>query len=93
MRAAASLPGLWTVACLLLSGCSTAPPSTIRIPVPVECRVQTPARPAMPTESLGEGVELDRFIASAQAEIEIREGYEGELRAALDHCMEPIAAM
>lgn len=77
----------------LLIGCGTAAPQRISVPVPVECRVQTPARPAMPTDSLAPGVDLDRFIVSAIAEIEIREGYEIELRAALASCMEPIAAM
>ena len=40
----------------------------------------------MPTESLSLGVDLDRFAASAMAEIELREGYEGELRVALEKC-------
>ena len=59
--------------------------------VPVACRVQTPVRPAMPTAALSPGVSLDRFAASATAEIELREGYEIELRAALDACTAPIA--
>lgn len=63
----------------------------MKVPVPVECRVEVPARPAMPTESLSPSVDLDRFSASALAEIELREGYEGELRAALDECAKPIA--
>jgi hypothetical protein len=68
-----------------------APIQTVKVPVPVECRVEVPARPAMPTESLSPSVDLDRFSASALAEIELREGYEGELRAALDECAKPIA--
>ena len=59
--------------------------------VPVACRVQTPVRPAMPTAALSPGLSLDRFAASATAEIELREGYEIELRAALDTCTAPIA--
>ena len=41
----------------------------------------------MPTESLKPGVTLDRFAAAAIAEIERREGYEGELLAALTACV------
>jgi len=69
-----------------LAACGAAPIQTVKVPVPVECRVQMPARPAMPTESLAPGVNLDQFSASAMAEIELREGYEGELRAALEQC-------
>jgi hypothetical protein len=73
-----------------LAACGTAPLHTVTVPVPVECRAQTPARPAMPTEALAPGVSLDRFIAASQAEIELREGYEGELRAALEQCTAPL---
>jgi len=64
----------------------------VKVPVPVECEVEVPARPAMPTEALSPGVDLDRFSASALAEIELREGYEGELRAALGACVRPIGS-
>ena len=73
-----------------LCGCGTAQLQTVKVPVPVECRVQTPARPALPTEALAPGVDLDRFVAAAQAEIELREGYEAELRAALEQCTAPL---
>lgn len=73
-----------------LAGCGVSPLQTVKVPVPVECRVQTPARPAMPTEALTPGVDLDRYVAASQAEIELREGYEGELRAALAQCTAPI---
>ncbi|MDM0007206.1 hypothetical protein QTI51_17280 [Variovorax sp. J22G73] len=71
----------------LLAACGVAPVREVKVPVPVECRVDTPARPAMPTEALAPGVDLDRFSASALAEIELREGYESELRAALGQCV------
>jgi hypothetical protein len=74
----------------VLSACGVAPIQTVKVPVPVECRVEVPARPAMPTELLSPGVDLDRFSASALAEIELREGYEGELRAALGACIRPL---
>lgn len=72
-----------------LGACGMAPLQTVKVPVPVECDVQVPARPAMPTEGLSPGVDVDRFSAFAMAEIELREGYEGELRAALTECVKP----
>lgn len=73
----------------VLGGCS-ATVAPLRVPVPVECRESEPARPSMPTEVLTPGVALDAFAAAAMAEIERREGYEGELRAALRNCTAPI---
>lgn len=73
-----------------LTACGVAPIQTVKVPVPVECRVEVPARPAMPTEALSPGVDLDRFGASVLAEIELREGYEHELRAALGECIKPL---
>lgn len=49
----------------------------------VECRAGTPASRAMSTESLAPGVNSDHFAAFVVAEIELREGYEGELWAAI----------
>lgn len=83
---------LWAAAglCAVLAGCGVSPLQPVKTPIPVECRVQRPARPAMPTEALAPGVDLDRFAAVAMAEIELREGYEGELTAALDACAKPM---
>lgn len=75
---------------LLSAGCTTASQRQISVPVPIECRVQTPVRPGMPTERLVLGVDLDAFVAAAQAEIEIREGYEIELNEALSICTTPV---
>ena len=85
---------LWAVAglCVAVVGCGVAPVQPVKTPIPVECRVQRPARPAMPTEALAPGVDPDRFSAAAMAEIELREGYELELNAALDVCTAEIAA-
>lgn len=79
----------------LLSGC--AAPSAprvqqVNVPVPVPCRESEPPRPAMPTEALAADVTLDAFAAAAIAEIERREGYEGQLRAALAACTAPLEA-
>lgn len=81
---------LLAAAALLLGGCGHVTMKPVRVPVPVECRVDMPSRPAMPTEALAPGVVLDSFVAASQAEIEIREGYEGELRAALTTCTAPL---
>lgn len=78
---------------VLLSGCASAPQLVqVRVPVPVECRVATPARPAMPTDAIAPGATLATKVGAALAELEIREGYEGELRAALEACTAPVAA-
>ena len=80
----------------LLAGCQAAPERVVlqqvKVPIPVECREPVPDRPAMPTESLKPGVRLDRFAKAAMAEIERREGYEVQLRAALDNCRKPISS-
>ena len=60
-----------------LAGCGVAPLQVVKVPVPIECNVGVPVRPAMPTEALGPGVDLDSSSASTTAEIELREGYEG----------------
>ena len=71
------------VSAVYLTGCSTAPQTrTITIP----CRIVTPSRPIMPTESLPVDASLDAFVQAAAAEIERREGYEQELRAAIGAC-------
>ncbi|RYF06334.1 MAG: hypothetical protein EOO31_10225 [Comamonadaceae bacterium] len=41
--------------------------------------------PAMPTEALRLGATVDDFARAAMAEIERREGYEGELLTALEN--------
>jgi hypothetical protein len=74
-----------------LAGCSTAPPRVeiqrVNVAVPVECKEQAPPRPGMPTESLHPGADVDQFAQAAMAEIERREGYEVQLRTALQSCI------
>lgn len=84
MTRARSVWALATTAALL-AGCATQV-QQLKVPVPVECRAVVPTRPAMPTEALAPRVDLDRYVAASQAEIEVREGYEIELRAALSEC-------
>ena len=68
------------------------PPDSVAsmVPVPVECKEPVPARPVMPTEGLATTATLDQFAQAAMAEIERREGYEGELLAALENCRKPV---
>lgn len=76
---------------LLLAGCATTPGvTTIKVPVPVECRETVPDRPVMPTEQFTEKPALDVYQRAARAELEIREGYEIQLRTALEACTAPI---
>lgn len=80
---------IWAAACSICSaaflmGCSAQ--QVQRVAVPIPCRVAIPARPIMPTESLPVDASLDAFVQAAAAEIERREGYEVELRAALGAC-------
>lgn len=77
--------------CAALAGCATpGAPHIVQVPVPVPCPAAVPDRPAMPTETLPDGAGLDVFVAAAIAEIERREGYEGQLRAVLENCIAPI---
>lgn len=71
---------------LLLAGCAAGAPQRVNVPVPVECRVQTAARPAMPLDALPAEYSVDAWIAHAIAEVEVREAYERELVAALAVC-------
>ncbi len=82
-------------ACTVLAGCATrnhVEVQRVNVPIPVECKEPVPARPAMPTEALRQGATVDDFARAAMAEIERREGYEGELLTALENCRAPMAA-
>ncbi len=87
MRAAVLLLGV-----MALVGCaSPAPAGRTLVPVPVECREPVPDRPAMPTELLLPGASPWVLMRAALAEIDRREGYEAQLRAALVACSAPIS--
>ena len=79
----ATIAAVLFVSAVYLSGCA-ADPQTRTITVP--CRVTMPARPLMPTDGLTPDATLDAFVQAAAAEIERREGYEAELRAAIGAC-------
>ena len=85
---------LLIAAAALLAGCGTTPPRVVMqrvyVEVPIACPEKAPDRPVMPTEHLPEGVGTDAWVQAGQAEIERREAYEIELRAALANCTKPI---
>lgn len=74
-------------AAALLAGCNTtARLVTVSVPVAIACQVEEPARPSMDTETLPIDAPVDEQSRAMRAEIDRREGYEGELRAALKAC-------
>ncbi len=75
------------LALLMLAGCAApGKPVQVRVPVPVACQVVEPARPMMDTDTVSIDAQVDELARAMRAEIERREGYEGELRAALSAC-------
>ena len=82
------------IAACALSACAVGGKNVeiqrVNVAVPVECKEPIPDRPAMPTEALRPGATVDQFAQAAMAEIERREGYEGQLLAALVICTRAI---
>lgn len=74
----------------VLTGCSTVKHVQVKVPVPVACSEQIAPRPVMPTEQLAPGVEPFILLRAALAEIDRREGWSGELLAALRACTAPV---
>lgn len=84
-------------AAVLLAGCGATPPGRVeiqqvKVAVPVPCDEPEPERPNMPTEHLPTGADVDMYVQAAGAELERREGYEIQLRAALTNCKQPLKA-
>ncbi|HEY8357055.1 MAG TPA: hypothetical protein VIL30_06295 [Ramlibacter sp.] len=75
-----------------LAGCATSPQLVpVKVSVPVECRVDKPQRPAMPfSDAPAPAAALDSHVAAMLAEIELRDGYELQLVAALETCTAPL---
>lgn len=90
MKKARDFLVLWlliVLAAWALSGCATTERVVqVRVPVPVACQVAEPVRPMMDTDQLSIDAGIDEQARAMRAEIERREGYEGELRAALRAC-------
>lgn len=78
---------------MLLTGCGTMQTSvqTVKVAVPVPCDAEVPSRPIMPTDAVPLDLPRDRFAfelgRAALAEIEVRQGYEDRLLAALKSCL------
>lgn len=81
---------------LALTGCASEPVVVDRVvnqSIPVKCKAVKPVRPVMPTEVLAAEANEYEVVRAALAEIDVREGYEGLLVAALDQCLrEPTGA-
>jgi hypothetical protein len=76
----------------VIAGCAAPLPTLqpVKVPVPVPCQETVPDRPAMPTEAFAQKPTVDAFVQASAAEIERREGYEKQLRTALQACIAPI---
>lgn len=76
---------------VVLSGCAATETRyvdrVVNNAIPVKCEAEKPVRPVMPTEVLPENATEFEVVRAALAEIDIRDGYEGLLVAALDQCL------
>ena len=91
MMRAAVLCIMLVMACLLLSGCASAPqviekPVEVKVPVPVPCKAPDVPVPAWPLASVPASASDFDFFKAALAEIELLKGYEARLLAALGAC-------
>lgn len=70
-----------------LAGCEAVPRVVqVRVPVPVACQVEEPQRPALGIDSMPIDAPVDELVRNLRADHDVRDGYEGELRAALRAC-------
>lgn len=69
---------------LIISGCATNAPKETALPIFVPCKVETPADPtyryAPPYDSVYDAVR------DLLGDVKVRDGYEGELKAAIRSC-------
>jgi len=77
---------------MLLTGCSSNPPAMdsktqiVKVPVPVPCKINAPAKPVALVKNLKKEDPLDTKVAAVAAENERRKAYEKELEAAIKEC-------
>ena len=82
----------WSVlpTCLFLGACATTQaPQIVKVAVPVRCEAEIAPEPSLYTAELPNPLgddQLDLFVAAATADIELLQGYSGQLRAALKSC-------
>jgi len=79
------LVGFGAVA-LLLAGCATPDPVTIRVPVPIKCIDRVPERPYLRTDA--ELLAMDDFelVLSLARDRRLFQGYTAELEAVVEGC-------
>jgi len=76
---------------IAVGGCVDQPPRpsvplTVRIPVPVPCKVTQPSEPAWAVDALPLGSDIWTQMTALRAERMQRKGYESELIAAIQAC-------
>jgi hypothetical protein len=83
--------GLLLAVLYLMTGCATQERLVeVNVMVPVPCNEPMPERPAMPTEEMKVGLDVDVQGRYLRAEIDIREAYEIRLVTALENCRAPL---
>lgn len=72
---------------LLLAGCAHQE-RIVEVPVavPVACQVAEPLRPVLGIDTMPPDLPIDEQARNLRADHDLRDGYEGELRAALKAC-------
>jgi len=71
----------------LLGGCAAVgTTTTIEVPIPVPCEPPEVAAPALPIDSLSPEADIFEHVRALWATVERMEGYESELRTAVDAC-------
>lgn len=75
----------------LLAGCAAPVERLVRVnvAVPVICQEVEPVRPVLAIDSMSPDAPLDVQSREMRADHDLRDGYEGELRAALRACITP----
>ncbi|MGQ0711191.1 MAG: hypothetical protein ACT4NV_15760 [Rhodoferax sp.] len=84
-----SLTGIWAgILSFCLAGCAGMAPKVqeVKVPVPVPCKVDTPAKPAFAVDGLPVGAGIWEQMKALRAERLQRQGYEAELEAAVQSC-------
>lgn len=82
---------LVVTAAALMAGCGTTPRAEpVYVPVPIECKEKMPAPVVLPIDSLAASADLFVQVIALQASVEILEGNDTVLRAALGECIKPI---
>lgn len=75
---------------LFLAGCATPPveyvPFEVKVPIPVPCAAQIPAPPASFAAALTRANTLDDKVKAILADLQSKDGYIEQLKAAVRGC-------